>query len=291
MTSPASSRSRRTRGSAPRTGDDDRPAPTPGVDVIRIGTPTPRLRVRRAPHHWLQTDVDDVSAPVPADRLEQILRELVPTGASGIDEVLLLGDGPTAEAIGSLLLRLCPSELLLCRDPSHPRDPPVDWQTALIARRPPGRHPARWSLAQPDDAWKPGGLVVVATDSAEPDRVLLRRLVRRGADHVVVRIHQGIAMVGPWVRPHTTPCLECHDHWLAGHDRDYAMVLNDLEQRRAVVDDASVTWAAAVLVRHLTSPDAGRGALSGLIELADPLFPTLRTLPINRHPGCRCARP
>ncbi len=259
--------------------------------MIRIGIPTPRVRIRRAHHHWLQTDADEVAATVSADRLEEILRETVPSGASGIDEVLLLGDGPTAEAIGSLLLRLDPRELVLCRDPSHPRDPPADWQTALAAQRPPGRHPARWSLAQPDDAWTPGALVVVATDSAEPDRVLLRRLVRRGADHVVVRIHQGVAMVGPWVRPHLTACLECHDHWLAGHDPDYALVLNDLEQRRAVVDEASVTWAAAVLVRHLTSPDAGRGALAGLIELADPLFPTLRTLPINRHPGCRCARP
>ncbi len=279
--------SRRSCPAGPATAVDD-PVTSPGVDLIRIATPTPRVRVQRAAHHWLQADVGDLPGPGPHP-LEGMLLGSVASDEPAVHEFLLVGDGPAAEAVGSLLLRFSPADLVLCRDPSHPRELPTPWQTGLAAQRRPHRHPPRWSLAQPDDAWRPGALVVVATESAEPDRVLLRRLVRRGADHVVVRAHRGIAMVGPWVRPGQTPCLECHDHWLATHDRDFATVLNDLEQRRAVVDETSTTWAAAVLVRHLTSAGAGRSSLAGLIELADPMFPALRTVPIRRHPECRCA--
>ena len=296
ITVPPRSRRGRPSGRARRTAPAEAPAPSDGwdADVIALTGDSARwIRVWRAPHHWLQSEDAPGTEGILAEQLQD-------TGGAGpapareaptVREIVVVGDGGAAEAIGRHLVGRPGVSLVLGRDPSHPAERPAEWQTALLAERRRGRRPARWSDAQPDDAWRPGAVVVVATAGIEPDRVLLHRLVRRGADHLVVRVHRGVAQVGPWVTPGLTACLECQDHWLAAHDAGYAAVLNELEQRESVVDESTLAWAAAVAARHLTSADAGRLGLAGHVQVSDPLFPTLRGFAVAPHPSCRCGAP
>ncbi len=273
------------------------PAPCPtlptdgwGADVIALTGPSgAAVRLWRGPHHWLQDDGAD-DDPRLAARLDRALRSAadVRRPSPALWEVVVVGDGPAAAAIGRHLVLRPSLDVVLGRDPSRPAEGPTTWQTGLLAERRGARRPARWTDAHPEDAWRPGSVVVVCTASAEPDRVLARRLVRRRAEHVVVRVHQGVALVGPWVSPGVTPCLECHDHGWAAHDGGYARVLADLEQRRAVTDESSLAWAAAVVGRHLAAPHSGRRALAGRVEVSDPLFPTLRGFRVAPHPACGC---
>ena len=261
-----------------------------GADIIVLADPSRRrIRVRRAAHHWLELAGSDADGTATGG-LRGLLGDTVPVAdpPGPVREVVLVGDGPAAESIGRALIGGPGVRLVLGRDPSHPAERPAEWQTSLLAERRSGIGPARWSDTQPDDAWRPGAVVVVATATVEPDRVLVQRLVRRGADHVIVRAHHGVALVGPWVRPGVSPCLGCHDHWLAAHDPGYAAVLNELEQRPAVTDASTIGWVAATLGRQFASPDAGRRGLAGHIEVSDPIFPTLRGLEVAPHPSCRC---
>jgi len=269
------------------------PSPTPDgwmADLIRLPDPLgATVRLRRAPHHWVEAG-GTPPGELPAEHLHRALSETASVRAteSRTRQIILVGDGPAARAIGSDLARRPRVALVLGRDPTRPAERPADWQTGLLAERHPGVRPPRWTDAQPDDVWRPGSVAVVVTAGVEPDRALVRRLTRRGAEHLIVRVHRGVALVGPFVVPGRTACLECQDHWLAAHDQGYAYVLNELEQLEALTDEGSTGWAAAVTGRHLSSPDAGRRALGGHVEVSDPLFPTLRGVAVAPHPSCRC---
>ncbi len=61
-----------------------------------------------------------------------------------------------------------------------------------------------------------GAGVVLVAGVGEPDRELLDPCVRDGVPHLVVRLTEGDAVVGPFVVPGRTACLRCVDAHHAG---------------------------------------------------------------------------
>src|SRR5690606_5325555 len=62
------------------------------------------------------------------------------------------------------------------------------------------------------------GLTLVTSTRVEPDRALTELLVRRDLPHLVVRLDQQTARLGPMVIPGRTPCLNCLDLLQAAAD-------------------------------------------------------------------------
>jgi hypothetical protein len=132
-------------------------------------------------------------------------------------------------------------------------------------------------------------LVVVAAETAEPDRTLLNRLASTGVEHLVIRAEPSRAVVGPLVDPATSPCVRCDDLARAQHDRTWPVLLAQLCTTNVQPDVALSSWAAA------TGTAAVRGRLAGLasefagrtLELGAPDFRLRsRTWPLQPECGC-----
>lgn len=142
----------------------------------------------------------------------------------------------------------------------------------------------------------PVGLVVAV---GEPARDLLDPWLRAGTPHLLLRLVEGHALIGPFVEPGTTACLRCVD---AHHtDADPAWPLLVAQYAAAVgrprddtlpepVDPALATLAAAWAVRELVSHTEGRApATSSTTVRLDAHLTCLETHRWPRHPACGCA--
>lgn len=137
----------------------------------------------------------------------------------------------------------------------------------------------------------PADVVLVASTTVEPDRVLLDALVRAELPHLVLRCHREVARLGPLVLPGRAPCLGCHDLARAVDDPQWPQVLAHLCQVPAAPDVGLADHLAsrAVLeVGWMARDLARRSALEGRVEVVDLRFPGTRRAGFAHHPACTC---
>jgi bacteriocin biosynthesis cyclodehydratase domain-containing protein len=131
----------------------------------------------------------------------------------------------------------------------------------------------------------------------EIDRSDLDALVRDRVPHLVVRLVEGAAVIGPFVDPGRTACLRCLDAHVALHE-PYAATLTTLHARAAAdrrdgvaepVDTPLATLAVAWAVRDLLTHVEGERPTtwSATIRLAPGLRSVVQTEWL-RHPACGC---
>jgi bacteriocin biosynthesis cyclodehydratase domain-containing protein len=155
--------------------------------------------------------------------------------------------------------------------------------------------PAALPGAEPPAEPPTTGLLVAV---GEPARELLDPWVRAGVPHLLLRLVEGHAVVGPFVLPGETACLRCVD---AHHtDVDPAWPLLVAQYATAVerprhdtvpepVDPALAALATAWAARELVSHAEGRRppTASTTVRL-DPHLTALETHCWPRHPACGC---
>lgn len=133
----------------------------------------------------------------------------------------------------------------------------------------------------------------------EPRRELADGWMRTGTPHLVVRLAEGRATVGPFVVPGRTACLRCLDAHHTDADpcwpllvEQYAL-LTGRERPDAVpepVDMMVAGVASAWAARDLTSYAEGRRPSSWSTTIRfDPHLTSIETRSWLRHPACGCA--
>ena len=141
---------------------------------------------------------------------------------------------------------------------------------------------------------RPAGLLL---SIGEPDRGLTDDWLRDGVAHLVVRLLEGIALIGPFVVPGVSACLRCLDAHRTDADPLWPLLLAQLtapvrrgdgvpEPADPALQALAVSWA----VRDLTSYVEGRrpATWSATLRLTPDLAET-ESIAWLRHPGCGCA--
>ncbi|HSE09192.1 MAG TPA: TOMM precursor leader peptide-binding protein [Nocardioidaceae bacterium] len=151
------------------------------------------------------------------------------------------------------------------------------------------------SAAGPAAGARIGVLVAVG----EPDREALDGWIRDGLPHLVLRVTEGAALVGPLVVPGETACLRCIDAHHTDVDPGWPLLVT--QQAAAVnrgredslpepVDSLLATLAAAWAAREVVSFVEGRRpATTATTVRLDPHLTALETQTWPRHPACGCA--
>jgi bacteriocin biosynthesis cyclodehydratase domain-containing protein len=180
----------------------------------------------------------------------------------------------------------------------HPLDDALREDLLTLLRRagltpagpkPPGPPPRNRPATEP---------VLVLLGVGEPRRDLTDPLMREAIPHLVVRLREGEAVVGPFVLPGLTPCLRCLDSHLADEDPSWPLLVQQYalatrsdradgvpEPVDAPLAAAAVAWAA----RELAAYAEGRApaTLGRTVTLAargaEP-----ETRPWWPHPRCGC---
>lgn len=140
--------------------------------------------------------------------------------------------------------------------------------------------------------------VVLLLRTGEIDRGELDPLLRAGIPHLVVRLVEGTALVGPFVDPGRTVCLRCIDahlavgdpaapivaarHALAGGDRCDG-VAEPVDNALAAV---AVAWAVRDVLTHVEGERPS--TWSAVISLSATLTAVTQTEWL-RHPACGCS--
>jgi len=96
-----------------------------------------------------------------------------------------------------------------------------------------------WTATSPGEA----DLVIVATDTVQPDRAITEYLAHKYLPYLVVRAHHDTAVVGPFVDYQDGACLACFDLSLADHDPAWPRVLTVLATRPAFPSAVAAHWA------------------------------------------------
>ena len=139
----------------------------------------------------------------------------------------------------------------------------------------------------------------VLVGAGEPDRELLDGWVRDGTPHVLVRLTEGRAVVGPFVVPGATACLRCLDAHCTDADPSWPLLVrqyaNASSRRRAdgvpePVDPLLAALALAWAARDLASyVDGLRPSTWSATVTIHPSLSTLETRQWLRHPACGCS--
>lgn len=196
---------------------------------------------------------------------------------------------------GHGLLHLAPPPGAGYRPPVllHGRGPLTDALEALL----PGsgvtvHRSTRRSLSVPD-----GGVeLVVLTDTLVHEPRLISTLVAEGLPHLVVRMRDGVGLVGPLVLPGRTGCLRCADRHRHDRDPEWPLLAAQLVGRCGAAGAAATRATAALAAMQvqllladdttsrLTGPPPSLGAT---LELDLPGC-TLSRRPWPAHPDCGC---
>jgi hypothetical protein len=135
-------------------------------------------------------------------------------------------------------------------------------------------------------------LVIVAGDTAEPDRALTDALFRSGLAHLVVRLEPDRAVVGPLVMPGRSPCVRCQDLNRCRLDDSWPHLLAQLCREPVVAEPTLLAWAvttAIVQVRGLLAGGTPE-AMGSTLELGLADF-RLHSRAWPAHPRCGCLLP
>ncbi len=136
---------------------------------------------------------------------------------------------------------------------------------------------------------KPVDLTILASETAEADRLIATDLLRADQPHLVVRSTGEAVVVGPLVIPGRTACLGCTD--LARRDADPAWpsLLDQLTRLRLPATDVLNSWAACVAATQtLAFLRGGTPETCGAtIELGESDLIT-RWRSWHAHPECGC---
>jgi bacteriocin biosynthesis cyclodehydratase domain-containing protein len=132
----------------------------------------------------------------------------------------------------------------------------------------------------------------------EPHRDLLDDLLRSGTPHVLVRLAEGAASVGPFVVPGRTACLRCLDAHCTDADTEWPLLVQQYAaaSSRARPDGApepvdpllaalALAWAARDVATYV---DGGRPSTWSATVTVDPRLTRLETRRWLRHPACSC---
>ncbi|HEY6737404.1 MAG TPA: ThiF family adenylyltransferase, partial [Actinopolymorphaceae bacterium] len=134
--------------------------------------------------------------------------------------------------------------------------------------------------------------VAVVAPEEEPDRPLLDKLVRAGIPHLIARVVETRAIVGPFVLPGRTSCVRCADLYRAQRDPAWPRVLAGISSEPAsttACDVVTATHAATVAAAHVLGFVQGQmpRSIDATLELATPLG-RWRRRSWSVHPLCGC---
>jgi bacteriocin biosynthesis cyclodehydratase domain-containing protein len=141
--------------------------------------------------------------------------------------------------------------------------------------------------------------VMVLVGVGEPSRDLLDPWVRDAVPHVVVRLVEGCAVVGPFVQPGSTACLRCIDAYLTEDDPAWPLLVEQYSRATRTdradgipepVDAALAAVAVGWAVRDLEAYAEGAqpGSWSSTVTL-DADLAAVTPLHWPPHPHCGCA--
>lgn len=234
-------------------------------------------------------EVRDLFPLVDATILQRLVEVVESRGCLTADplpaEVGLIGSGRLAQAIVRLL---APEASVWVADTS-----PRGARSALPARRERWRAHAGGAPLRFADHWHaalalPADVVIVCPDTIEADRLQTDQLTRQGRAHLVVTAQAERAIVGPFVVPGSTACIQCRD--LARPDRrEWGRFAARLAHTRSPASPLLRQWAAAAAVAQVRAflgggvPDTAGGTLEltagGVLESGR----------WGIHEGCPCA--
>jgi bacteriocin biosynthesis cyclodehydratase domain-containing protein len=133
----------------------------------------------------------------------------------------------------------------------------------------------------------------------EPAREELDGWMRTGRPHLLLRLSEGAAVVGPFVIPGETACLRCLDGHHADVDPAWPLLVAQhgsaaLHPRDDTVpepvDSVLAVLAAAWAAREVVSHAEGRSpATTSTTIRLDPHLTCLETRTWSRHHGCGCS--
>lgn len=141
--------------------------------------------------------------------------------------------------------------------------------------------------------------VALVLSDGEIERDRLDTLVRRGTPHLVVRLVDGSAVVGPFVAPGLTACLRCIDAQRSIRDPDHVAVTSRYVRATSrtrtdgvpdiadpVLAAVATTWAVRDVVAHLEGRLPTTWSRTLFLD-TDPAHP--REEDWSRHPECGCS--
>lgn len=160
---------------------------------------------------------------------------------------------------------------------------------ALPAPKRPGPPPRRARQHTP---------VVVLLGVGEPSREVVDPLLRDSVPHLVVRLAEGRAVLGPFVEPGRTACLRCIDAHHTEEDPAWPLLVEQYARATRSdrpdgipepVDAALAAIAVGWAVRDIASyaEQAMPATLSSTIRLS-PRLETIETRTWPGHPTCGC---
>lgn len=237
-------------------------------------------------------DVHDLTELLPRPWIEWLLANLqahgrLADGPATSDQisVRVMGTGLVAAQLAAGLLDMDVNVRLA--DPLNGSSRALQHLARLLSR---GRRPAQQPVLEPNVDLRSGGLTlsIVATDAAEPDRMLTDMLVQYRLPHLVLRIHPGRALVGPLVIPGRTACVRCLDLLRTASDPAWPIVACELSRISIPPHQAPTRWAVALAVAHVLALATGGlpDSLGGTLELGSDGITRFRRS--ARHPACHC---
>ncbi|MEE2853746.1 MAG: cyclodehydratase [Actinomycetota bacterium] len=140
--------------------------------------------------------------------------------------------------------------------------------------------------------------LVVLSDFLVADPRMVRDLHTQGVAHLLVRVRDGIGLVGPLVIPGVTSCLGCADLHRRDRDAAWPAICAQLRETVGVADRATVLATAALALSQVNrviaavhgqeTAEAGPPqTLNATLEF-DLHSGAIATRPWARHPLCSC---
>jgi bacteriocin biosynthesis cyclodehydratase domain-containing protein len=181
----------------------------------------------------------------------------------------------------------------------HPRSEDLAEELTTLCRRSGLRLPSRSRPGPARRGTAPSTTVHVLVGIGEPPRDLVDDHRREGTPHLVVRLTEGRAVVGPFVVPGRSACLRCIDSHRSTEDPSWPLLVE--QYAKAVrtdradgipepVDPAlaavALGWAARDLASYVEGEDPT--TLSATLVL-HPSLAELARQPWPPHPHCGCA--
>jgi bacteriocin biosynthesis cyclodehydratase domain-containing protein len=289
-----------------------RPILRPGTHVLRRGAG--QLQVGLDPGSALVLpDTPSVRAGLrllttPAERASYVDRaplDLLEAHGTLIDErdlMPLLAEEDVAPHATAALAREAGPELAASREArrrwrtetrsfGHPAGAGLRGAFVALAGAAGLREAAARRVAAPD-----GGVLVGV---GEPDRDLVDAWTRAGTPHLLVRLTEGRAVIGPFVQPGSTACLRCLDAHCTDADPAWPLLVRQYAAAAAcdradgapepvdpLLASLAVAWAARDLVSYV---DGRRPSTWSTTVTIHPRLSRLETRAWLRHPACGCS--